>query len=536
MAIVGAFLGGPGTTIPVGSGIMELQWVTSDGQNQTISYQIAGPETKTLQSDSNGYVAEMVTAGTYTVTPIHDGEYSGDDAKTVTVPNRSSVSATWFANRLYQQTVVFQSPGSIPGASYVIKNSKGEVQGSGTGWQSSMTFNLYPGDYTLELSFAGVSITKSVSFDSSATVDCSDLMCKVTISSSYGVAPTVATYNGTSVSITGNAFFLIRTSVSKTISFPGSPGNYGGVSTSPIGNWDDVQFIADAASKTVTVSVTPTTVLITRSGSLSIPVKGTYNVAVIGGGGVGGQYDSYWGMAGYGGCGGEVAISDLSLSKTSYELTIGAGGANSPYVRAGATSFGSLLSASGGDSGGNGSEGGTGGGASGFGTSYGQSSHGTNANFAGGGGARTTTYLGTAGTYGGIGGTTTSNAGNGRSASSRKDVFKNNNSYSGGGIAGGGGGLGAKGGRGDEYAGGGGGGINGGDGGDAGSASTQQGGLGGKGYGAGGGGAGEEYNIRRGGGGGGGYGATRIAGTGSSSGGYGGDGAQGCILIMWRGY
>lgn len=526
MVMVGAFLGGPGTTIPVGSGIMELQWVTSDGLNQTVSYQITGPETKTLQSDSNGYVAEMVTAGTYTVTPVHDGVYSGDDAKTVTVPNRSSVSATWFANRIYPQSVTINAGRAIPSCSYIIQNEKGEQVGEGAISSSSIVTSLYPGIYTITLSLYGCSTSKQFTVTSATTLDISSDFVQITVNSS--ILLTVK-YNSVEVGKV-SSFYVIKESNARIVSYV-SP-TYEGVSTSEVLSADS-QSVTPSQDETVTPYLQGKTILITSSGNLTVPIGGTYSILCIGGGSNG--------VTAYaeGGGSGHVSYGDNDLEEGSrHYITIGS-------KNGGTSSFGSVRSASGAS---NTKDGGSGGGGGG-------GWAGGDATFGGGGGSGGTSGSitgGSGGTKGGDGGESVSApAGrSGTSAARDKGCAQSNSAYRGGTGgsyasstfmerrgSGGGGGYGAKGGNGGNsanrnYAGGGGGGGiaggNGGKGGNDGVSSTfGESGSPGLGYGAGGGG---KYTStsrygRGGGGGGGGYGSSAIA-TGT-------DGAKGCVVIKW---
>lgn len=526
MAMVGAFLGGPGTTIPAGSGIMKLQWVTSDGLNQTVSFKITGPETKTLQSDANGYISEMVQAGTYTVEPIHEGQYSGDDAKQIIVPNRDEASVVWFATVVYPQNVVFSSPSNLIGSTYKLSDEKGEIA-SGSDWNSNMTFSLYPANYTLEIRYAGATLVKTFAVSTSPiSIDLSGDFCKVEISSSVWM-PTTVTING-EVSTTTFPFYLIKENNTRSLSFSGGIPQYSGVTSSSIAEWNSKVIVPNSPEITVALTYTPKTVLITSSGTLNIPRAGTYNVGCIGGGARGST-------GGSGGCSGIVSVKDVVLPVSSIPVTIGAGGASS-NVNGGATSLGSYISASGGTI----SSGGSGGGASGY-------SSPRPGSFGGGGGASSGMRGANGGTYGGKGGDVESSGSSGVSASSRDDVFQSTLSYNGGaagtatagsGGGGGGGGLGASGGKGGSAVsrsnggGGGGGGIAGGTGGAGGngiSSSSAKNGSGGYGYGAGGGGGYSDdapnANICGGGGGGGGYGSSVKASM---------NGYRGCILIKWR--
>ena len=552
MAIVGAFLGGPGTIIPTGYHQLSLQWITSDGQNLNASVQLTGPETKTVQLDSSGKATVTVQSGTYVMSLITEGNYSGTQSKTETLGSGESSTVVWFGTRIYPQTVTFSSPANLDSATYKITNTvTGETEAQGAGWNSTSTFVLYPGDHNLELTYAGTTVNKPFSFGNSATsIDLSDLFCRINISFPSGMTPTSIKYNSVNVPV-GTSINVLRTSTAATIVLSGGIPSFAGVSTSSIADWNTISVTPSQESVSVTATAVGKIVLITASGSLTVPVAGKYDVACIGGGGGGGgRYQSYNG--GGGGGGGHVSHKTLNLTAGSQTITIGSGGSGGPVggsnaKSGGVTSFGSLLSATGGGYGtysGSGGSGGSGGGGMNSG----------DGDFGGGGGS-SHTNPGTGGTFGGDGGSKGESGNAGTSASSRDDVFQSSDSYSGGasggtyGGGGGGGGLGARGGGGgsgvsiEEGGAGGGGGIAGGNGGSGGRSTatdTGYGGSGGRGYGAGGGGAGHNSGSRSGhggGGGGGGYGSSVHAGNGKNSQSFdstvGGAGQSGCVLIRW---
>lgn len=299
-----------------------------------------------------------------------------------------------------------------------------------------------------------------------------------------------------------------------------------------------------------------TTEIITETTTWVAPrIKGDVHVRLFGAGGAGGGSGGTSGVGGGGGGGGghmETLVFTPAIGQA-YLVTIGDGGLGSdsgPGGSGGATSFGNLITATGGSGGihgssnnglsGSGGDGGSGGGGGdsyysnggdgayggggGAGRNYrGRSSGGNGGAYGGGGGAgcRGGEYGsvgGVGGDYGGDGGAINGNGSAGTDTSEMELDFVGKGTGGSGGAnsGGGGGGYGGNGGNGGTdgvIGGGGGGGGYGGDGGDGGNG----GGGGGGGYGANGGSGGYA------GGGGGGYGIDGTGGSGS----YGGDGGKG---------
>ena len=526
MPFVGAFLGGTGGAIPAGYGELNLSWVTSDGENLTpTTFILSGPENITISADQNGYASKIVKSGDYLVSVEHAGEYLGDSPKNITVPNRESVGAVWFASRKYKRTIVFLSPINSSSTSYSLNDEDGEVLHSGSSWSASMQFQLYTGSYTLTLNHANDSVTIPFDVvDEDKTIELAEWFCNVTINQPIAGVTLSISYNGYSMGAI-SSFYVLKTTETRTIVYSGIP-NYTGVSSSKIATVSDSSVIPSGESLTISPVATGSIVTISSSsgGPLYVPIEGDYHVLVIGGGAGGGTS--------HGGGGGRAVDETLHLSHAEYPITIGAGGAGSidgtyqgTSTGGGASSFGTLLSAPGGSTDGSGGAGG--GGNPGL---YG----GTGDNFGGGGGgaSNSTVVVGDGGAGktadGGDGGHKNATGVKGGTGVQSTDPF-----YSTATAAGGNGGSGRGGG-------GGGGGVAGGTGGDGGAGSITSifnGGKGGYGYGAGGGGAPDNTSSgnKGGGGGGGGLGPSKIASDGGSSEFVGGNGASGAVRIQWVG-
>ena len=537
MPIIGAFMGGTAGTIPSGYGVLEMYWTTNDGENMSgVTFNISNGTS--LVADSNGFAKATLPVGTYTVSVTHGGIYGGDGEKTVTISNRETVSLIWSASRIYKQSVSLLFPTSAS-ANWTVTNSSGTVEYSGTSISSSISFQLYPGVYTFSMTLYEDTVSKTLEISSSGTFDMSDLFCKITVSQPFPGSVLGVTYNGNSIgSVT--SFYVVRTTSSRALSFSGTIPSYAGASSSAIAELKSSSVTPSSAEVTVKPSVVGKIVLLTNSGTLTIPVAGRYSVFCMGGGAS--SMHGYWG----GGGSGYVVYDTFDVPAGDITVTIGSPG--------GTTSFGTIASASGGSmsSNYNGGEGGAGGGG---GSTTGSNKKGGKGYFGGGGGGGgaqgssnyTGGTAGAGGAYGGNGGRGGSSkssgsavaGSSGKSASSEAGALYYSGSYGGGsagkdygGGGGGGGGFGAVGGKGGpgtdtSYGssgggGGGGGGIAGGTGGNG--SGVRQTATAGRGYGAGGRG-GESASNANIGGGGGGYGSTQIA--------NGPDGAKGCVVIRW---
>lgn len=547
MPIIGAYMGGNTSPIAAGYGLFKGQWLTSDGLNiDSAIINLSGPENISLNVDQNGYVSKVLKAGTYNATVTHGGEYSGDEPKTFVVPNRDEIIVTWFASRKYKVSVVVSSPFSSQSVAYTVKNDSDEVIYSGSSWSSSMTFQLYSGSYTLSITYAGDTMTYAFDVgNSDKSIDITDRFCKISIIQPIPSLVLSITYNGVSMGMV-NEFYVIKADSSRTISYSGIP-SYNGLSSSAVATVSSSNIVPSSDSISLSPTAVGTVLTLSSAGTLKVPLSGKYHVLVIGGGGGGGNS--------YGGGSGEVADDTLQLTASeSYAIEIGSGGTggnNSTPGAGGATSFGTLLSASGGSEGTGGSGGGgSAGGGGGTGNAYG-----------GGGGAGKNTNSGSS--SGGTGVTANGGSGGSRDVSPTvggAGISETNSFYAGdatgGGRAGsrggggGGGGRGATGGKGgsgsSSYAwacggGGGGGGVAGGNGGAGGAGSTSSSkfnpGMGGIGLGAGGGGAPGRVSgssgTTGGGGGGGGLGTGTYASNGGTSRFVGGKGGKGGVRIQW---
>ena len=91
MAMVGAFLGGPDTTLPAGKAGISLCVNTTDRLNlATASFTVtASGFNQTVQADASGRAYIEVDAGkTYTVALNHQGSYENDGPQTVIAQSR----------------------------------------------------------------------------------------------------------------------------------------------------------------------------------------------------------------------------------------------------------------------------------------------------------------------------------------------------------------------------------------------------------------------------------------------------------------
>lgn len=562
--IIGAFMGGETSTIAAGSGVLDLNWITTTGLNmEGVTFSIVGPKTYSATGDSNGHAEITVDAGTYTVSVTHAGDYFGDDPKTIVVESMQRCVLTWVASKASAQTVTFTTPVAFSNVSYQILSGETIMQ-SDSSWPTSIAFTLYPMDYKLKLTVYGHTLEYPFTVGAEgSTYDLTNSLTRIVPSITPYVGGITMSVEGYSVDAYSD-IYVPRDGLTYSIGV--SPPNY--KSGSPIVTLSaSGSLTANAATVTYPITVAGVLTLFTASGTVHI-AKGKYRVVAVGGGGGGGSGS---GFPGSGGGGGYITDSTVSITDSDVAVTIGKGGAVD--TSGGATSLGSLVSASGGGRGnstdGTGGSGGSGGGGCGYnyvsGYAYVLGGNGGRGYFGGGGGGAGQrnystdlgrSYGGLGGTYGGEGGSggysqnetdySPSAGADGRSAPSSDPFFYNSGGSAGGTISssgtnhsggGGGGGYSAKGGAGgpgyhgssDELGGGGGGGgAMGGKGGDARTASYSY-SYSGVGYGAGGGGYCEHHtDYDNGGGGGGGYGTSPDSNVN-------GKGNDGCIRIQYVG-
>lgn len=308
--------------------------------------------------------------------------------------------------------ITFVQDEALANAEYEITTG-GEVIESGTGWSATMTFELPRDEYTLSLTAFGTTATYDFAVTGDQTIDISDMFATLLVRnlvqnstvSLNGIE--AGTTTGTGVSRTVSVYVLRSTTpyaVSATCSM-----KYSGASSSPLLSYTTAEVTVNTGDTEHDMIRIGTIVTITNSGTLSVPISGSYEMLAIGGGGAGGGViNDYYGTGGGGGGSGRITSGTKSLSATSYTVTIGAGGTAQNYATGGsggATSFSNILTASGGSGGGGGSSTtlGTGGsGGAGGGAGAGANKKGGVGSYGGGGGGRVSASSG--GTYGGAGG------------------------------------------------------------------------------------------------------------------------------------
>ena len=542
MVIINAYLGaGSGGGVPVGKCLLNVAWNPSDGNNKsgaTVSA-VIGSTTVTGTTDSSGNVSLLVGTGscTVTVTPAA-GSYTATSA---TVTAESTTTKTVVISGQAGRKVTLAVPYTLTTTSWNIKDSGNTQKASGSGAFNDKEVTLNDGSYTLSITAYGVTKTKTFTVSSTSTrIDCTDMTCLVTfnlpasLAITMSIAGTALSSNQRFVCVLRNSAALAYTGTCTTILDGSAIVTITGANMTPSG-----------ATLTVTPTITGTRKLYTANKSLSIPVAGWYKIFLVGGGGGGSSNSGGGGGSGY------MMLNDYYLTAGTYQITIGTGGAaGSTGGNGGATSFGNVISVSGGEGGkggttyrpatSGGSGGAGGGGAISNSSSY--NSDGGHGSFGGGGGAGKGSGFqagGVGGILGGAGGTINTSGASGKPINNQSNFFSSNgNGYTGGTATtlagGGGGGYGAKGGNGvnsdsSRGSGGGGGGVAGGDGGSAIYDANPGYGGHGLGYGSGGGGGNPDYT-----------GSSKFGKAGGGGGLYniaqsGGNGANGAVQIMWIG-
>lgn len=224
-------------------------------------------------------------------------------------------------------------------------------------WPASISFDLDPGEYTLSISAYGDTQTKMFTMErgNSSTVNLADLFCKISVTSSTGDDVKNITYAGYSVDGTASyasshTFSVFRASSSRSIggdvNTP-TPPSYSGASSDYCYTYKGSSGSITPSTATLSGEITPTRVsnlvLIAAAGTLTVPY-GRYTVLVAGGGGSAGNT---WARADGGGMGGEIKRYE-GILEGSYSISLGKGGDAFQGMGGNASSFGTLISATGG--------------------------------------------------------------------------------------------------------------------------------------------------------------------------------------------
>lgn len=346
MVIINAYLGaGSGSGVPVGKCMLNVVWNPSDGANKSGATVKAVIGSTTVQgtTDANGMVSLLVGTGscTVTVTPTA-GTYTG---KTATVTAESTTTKTVVVNGFAPRTIVLYSPYTIKSTAWSLKQGSTTVASGTTFSSGNKNYSLNDATYVFSITAFGITRTKSFTTSQANTfIDLTDMFCKVTISGGTGLTIT-STFAGTSMG-TGRTQYVVRGSTA--IAYTGTVSQK--INNTAIATVANTTFTPTNTTATVTLTVTGQVFLFTSTQDVAIPLKANYKVLVIGGGGGAETYNStasssYQGIDA--GSSGQLKISTINIPVGTYTVTVGAGGAIG--YNGGASSFGSLLSANGGN-------------------------------------------------------------------------------------------------------------------------------------------------------------------------------------------
>ena len=250
MAMIGAFLGGPDTTLPVGKAGISLCVNTTDRQNlATASFTVtASGLNKTVQADASGRGYIEVDAGkTYTVTLNHQGSYENDDPQTVIAESRMQYGVLFdlfdypAVSTMVTVSASFNGLG-VEGVSVVATMGLETITGTtGANGQAVLrgldigTWTISLPDYDLSQSLLVDNLIESISF-------------------SLGGINVSLIGGSTAVTVSGQGFSETRTLDS------GGTGLFGPVSKG--------QYTVSTAYETKTVTVGSTTIAVTILGKL----------------------------------------------------------------------------------------------------------------------------------------------------------------------------------------------------------------------------------------------------------------------------
>ena len=354
MTIINSYLGGGGGGgIPIGYCQLDIIWNTEDGQNlngATVS--IVGAQSYTATTDSTGNASLLVAAGNYTimVTPVQ-GAYTHTTAQVVAESGTSKTVSIFGGAR----DIILMSSILLPYATWEIKDANSHVAASGSGVEAYKIISIMDGPYTVEVDTYGVVGSKSVTVsESNFIIDISDMFVNLTINT-QNLHMDLALNGDTIATNTANPVIKVAKNgvgswaVSGTVTeqFLGSViGTYNGGET--------IQPISTDSTVTLMAFTSGASHLITSTRSVTIPATGKYRIFAIGGGGGSGKTQ-------HSGGGGSGYVTDgiYTVNAGNVTATIGAGGAagaaptknGSSGGTGGATSFGNIMSASGGEGG-----------------------------------------------------------------------------------------------------------------------------------------------------------------------------------------
>lgn len=171
MAMIGAFLGGPDTTLPAGKAGISLCVNTTDRLNlATASFTVtASGFNQTVQADASGRAYIEVDAGkTYTVTLNHQGSYENDGPQTVIAQSRMNYGVFFdlfdypSVSTSVTVSVTFEGAG-VEGVSVVASNSLGmQITGVTVSNGQAVLRGLDVGSWTVSAPTYGVSASLEV--------------------------------------------------------------------------------------------------------------------------------------------------------------------------------------------------------------------------------------------------------------------------------------------------------------------------------------------------------------------------------------
>ena len=561
MPMVGGFLGGDTSQVPVGQSLVNLSWMTDDRENLQVTFKLTNQNTTdiySVPSDSSGRATTYVNSGIYDIEVIHEGVYGSDEPQMLIAESRGTYNVNFYAIKREVYQVTFQGM-SIPSATYSLKDSDMESIDSGSDWPSEKTYSLVEGSYTLEITAFGKTFTYPFEADSNKRVDISSSFVVITISNL--VPRSTVTLSGIEFQASSSSISI--TMLKDTSNYTPSLSSPQYFSGSKVVGYSSLSFIPDS-SKNISASFSSYIRVISSSMSVFFPA-GKYEIFMIGGGGSGNA-------TGGGGSGQIYFGTQTVTSSGNRNVSIGSGGTTTNTggwedlgSNGGPTSISGIRTVGGGYKGGyptpsaefhayTGGYGGAGGGGNagvggdgqfgGGGGGYGGGGNG--GTYGGGGGSGGDSGSeGQGGTYGGKGGYEGQDGEDGTDTTGISGLWCKGPGKGGKSSGRGGGGGGGYGGNGGGWTkntlsytacGGGGYGANGG--GDTTyNASNQYGGAGGGGFNGGKGGENNQSSSsNRGCGGGGGYGSTRLT-TGGGGYGYGAGGgpkgANGCVVLKY---
>ncbi len=341
--------------IPEGMGLLNLQWLTPDRLNiEGAIFKGQGPngESFTVEGGADGRAEKLVSTGRWTVSVEHSGTYDNDKPQIVDVESAQSYLLLYGAATMQGGIVV---PVTLASATMKVVNvvTQDVVY---NGAFEAKTINTGAGTFDITMTQVGTTQSVRLLVSGQTLLDISEFTVKITIPDVASSITKQVYVDDVPVGLS-SPIYVLKTASNKSIKLELTK------------QWVSGELITfkvnQSLSQNVVIGNSYSEVhVIETSGAFVYPIKGSYEVAIMGGGGGGGggggkAYSSSSAGAGAGGGGGGSggsagelrAIRESHSEGDSVQITIGSGGEGGNGGTGGSSSNG--RAGYGGDDGGN---------------------------------------------------------------------------------------------------------------------------------------------------------------------------------------